>query len=251
MSKRIAIIGDVHGRSDLLKDLYNKLCWQSLDAIRHSGDLVDRGPDSGGVVQFCREKGIQGVLGNHEQSLITYILKDGIPKNPEKRKTLSQLGPEDKQYILDLPLIHVDDSIGLVSVHGGVWPGLPWHAQPTNICRAQMIHPKYPGSTRWFSLTREDIPETQLVADGWRRWYHLYDHEYHVVYGHSVFQSGPYMHRNPGSGYTIGVDTGAVWGGRLSAVIMPDLFVVSTLLDRHFTFNEVIPDTTVIINGLE
>lgn len=245
ITKRIAIMGDVHGCLKELQDLYSKLCHESIDEIRHSGDLVDRGPDSAGVVAFCRENGIQGVRGNHEESILQHIdrvMAGGhLPKNPEKARTLSQLkNPLDIQYLKDLKPMHIDDALGLVSVHGGVWPGLPWERQPSNICRAQLIHPDKPGETLWFLEDRKGIPEAVHLSNGWVRWYKVYDHDYHVTYGHSAWQKGPKLDRNPGAGYTIGLDTGCNWTGELTAVILPDLRFIATSKTRQETkrFND-------------
>ena len=60
--QRIAIFGDCHGCPEELKQLVGALSWLSLDAIFSTGDLVDRGPDSGAVVDFCRLNGIKKVL---------------------------------------------------------------------------------------------------------------------------------------------------------------------------------------------
>lgn len=93
MKKRIAWFGDVHGALDSLLELYSMLCWESLDEIWHLGDLIDRGPDSEGVVSFCREFGIKGIIGNHEGAMLEKFIKNKTPpkKNPDKIRTYHQL----------------------------------------------------------------------------------------------------------------------------------------------------------------
>lgn len=73
MASRIAIIGDIHGCVDELIALHEKLRAENITEIYHLGDLVDRGPDSVGVVRYCRENGFRGVMGNHESSLLNVI----------------------------------------------------------------------------------------------------------------------------------------------------------------------------------
>lgn len=62
------VIGDVHGRFDLLMDLFQKL--PQTENIFFVGDLIDRGPDSKKVVDFIIENKYYAVIGNHEEFLI-------------------------------------------------------------------------------------------------------------------------------------------------------------------------------------
>jgi hypothetical protein len=67
----VVIFGDVHGKADLLRKLIDKVrdkFGQDVD-IYSVGDLIDRGPDSKGVIQICIDEGIKGQMGNHEQWL--------------------------------------------------------------------------------------------------------------------------------------------------------------------------------------
>jgi len=125
---RVAIIGDVHGCLDELATLVSMLEHSSIDSIWHLGDLVDRGPDSGGVVRFCMEKKIEGVLGNHESTILSLYsgVKAGT-KNaaPDKLRTISQLGEAEISYLEKLPLLHVFDDLEAVIVHAGLEPILP------------------------------------------------------------------------------------------------------------------------------
>ncbi|CAN5664855.1 metallophosphoesterase family protein [soil metagenome] len=72
MSDTIAVIGDIHGCFYTLSDLYKKLILQTSE-IYSVGDLVDRGPKSKDVVQFCIDKNIIPVKGNHEDMLLKAI----------------------------------------------------------------------------------------------------------------------------------------------------------------------------------
>ena len=231
--KRIATMGDLHGSISTLTEIYSALEWECLDEIRHTGDIVDRGEDSHAVIQFLKEHNINGVCGNHEESILSHYNRVNFchghtPRNPEKKRTLEQITTEDVEYLKSLPYIHIDDEAETVFVHGGVWPELPWGKQPTNVCRTQLIHSNFAGATRWFNVHHDGTTEEEHVRAGWARWYHKYDHEYHVVFGHTVFKDGPMVYRNEGCGYCIGVDTGANWSGTLTAVIMPDLKFIQT-----------------------
>lgn len=226
-ARKVAVIGDIHGCIDEAIALYKKLEWMTLDEIWGAGDLVDRGPDSGAVVQFFRENNIPSVRGNHEDSIIKaweHTHRAGKPvSNPDKARTVSQLKPEDYEWLKTLPKLHVFDDTKLIIVHGGLWPGLSLYQQPWNVIRAQMIHPKNVGVNRWWGPDaikqgKEAKSEVDNRAEGYERWYRLYDHEYDCVFGHSVFNQ-PLIHQNEGSGKCVGVDTGSCFGGMVTAGI--------------------------------
>jgi hypothetical protein len=70
MIDKMAVFGDVHGRSDMLKGLHKKIKHFHGDIpLKSCGDLVDRGPDSAGVVQYCIDNYIDVVIGNHDDWL--------------------------------------------------------------------------------------------------------------------------------------------------------------------------------------
>lgn len=228
-ARKIAVIGDIHGCIDELVQLYRKLEWLSLDEIWGAGDLVDRGPDSGAVVRFFRERKIPTVKGNHEDSIVNAFgaaQRTGTPPgNPDKARTVSQLKQEDVDWIKALPLLHVFDDTKLIVVHGGMWPRLPIHAQPINVMRAQLIKPWEHGESRWWGSDAvnqkgkaKGKTEADSIAEGWERWYKLYDHEHDCVFGHSVFAQ-PLLHKNPGAGRCVGVDTGSCFGGSVTAAV--------------------------------
>lgn len=67
MKDQVAIFGDCHGESKMLEDLLGFIKSEAPDAEIYScGDLIDRGPDSSGVLDLCVQFGVKGVLGNHE-----------------------------------------------------------------------------------------------------------------------------------------------------------------------------------------
>ena len=241
--KRVAVFGDVHGALDELKELYCMLEHESLDEVRHSGDLIDRGPDSAGVVDFCFMHGIQGVIGNHEGGFIEHHLnKNSPPGSGDKLNTWNQLqtlSNDRLDWLKSLPHLHIDDKVSTVFVHGGVYPGVDWHLQPVQgVCHMALIHPEFPPDrmfckTKWYGIDKKGVSEDEWRAQGWKRWYELYDHEYTVVFGHATFSDGLLLHSSKLGGMCIGVDTGAHWTGQLTAVILPDLKVIHTKRKRN------------------
>jgi len=125
------VIGDIHGRADLLKDLLAQIRnrFGNDVGIFHVGDLVDRGPTSKEVVQLCIDNGILGILGNHEiwvHKLITtgefdtfalhkmvqgqatlqsYGVTAGSDPDQIAEDMLEAMPDSHKEYILGLPVI--------------------------------------------------------------------------------------------------------------------------------------------------
>lgn len=67
MKDTVAIFGDVHGESSLLKELVKRIKAENESMeIYSTGDLIDRGPDSKGVIDICIENNVKAVCGNHE-----------------------------------------------------------------------------------------------------------------------------------------------------------------------------------------
>lgn len=222
MQKRIAAISDIHACYIELEELYNALCWQSLDEIWHIGDVVDRGLDSHKTIQFLVQKNIKGVMGNHCQSIInhweTFCRTGSLPKNPDKSKTIKEINQEDVDYLKTLPNIHVFDDLSLILVHGGLFPNLSLWQQPHNVIRAQMIHPNHFPKSKWFVEDHDGTPEAELRKQGWKAWYELYDFQEDCIYGHTSYYQ-PKIYQPKGYGKTICIDTGSSFGGSLTACI--------------------------------
>ncbi len=68
------IIGDIHGCLNELKEMISMV--PEGTKIISCGDLIDRGPDSRGVVQYCIDNDIQVYLGNHEHTMINLFKSD-------------------------------------------------------------------------------------------------------------------------------------------------------------------------------
>ena len=233
MTERFAVIGDVHGCSEELATLLDLLTKEGVNSIFHVGDLVDRGPDSLGVVRLCRERSLRGVMGNHEWALLRKLdlLRAGKRLDSLLEGTLTQLLATDsasEMYLRELPLLHVDDPAETVLVHGGLWPGLALWQQPLAVLFAQLIHPERPGDIRWWKTDQDGVSEEDNYGRGYRRWWEVADEPYHVIYGHTV-HAEPFVYAR-----TIGIDTGCVFGGALTAVILPEMRFVQVPAKRVY-----------------
>jgi len=119
-------IGDVQGCAEPLARLVDAIDFDPVrDRLWFVGDLVNRGPDSAGVLRFVRRLGdaATSVLGNHDLHLLA-VASGARPPRPDDTLA-SVLAAADRDELLDwlrrLPLVHAAD--GHVLVHAGLLPG--------------------------------------------------------------------------------------------------------------------------------
>lgn len=80
--QRLIIIGDVHGHKGPLQDLLDTLNFTTTnDALVFTGDLINKGPDSAGVVELAMKLGAYSVRGNHEDRVL--LMHHALKKNDE------------------------------------------------------------------------------------------------------------------------------------------------------------------------
>lgn len=204
MKGRVIAIGDVHGCAQEFEDLLNAVAPTRHDRVILLGDLINRGPESARVLELARRHAHRSLLGNHELRLLNYR-RTGDPTHLKKADydTLRQLGPKDWAYLATMPLTHELAEFGAVLVHGGFLPDRPWRGQPARVVtRIQVIGPD--GEPQ----KRARFPEAPHWSERWSG-------APFVVYGHTP---GPEPVRRKGS---LGIDTGCVSGGALTACIFP------------------------------
>lgn len=120
-------IGDVQGCDAELGALLRALRFSAdRDRLWFVGDLVNRGPDSGGVLRRIRALGAAAtvVLGNHDLHLLAVALGGARRRGGDTLDEL--LGATDRDVLLDWllgrPLIHHDPALGLTLLHAGLPP---------------------------------------------------------------------------------------------------------------------------------
>ena len=121
-------IGDIHGSRDQLERLLARLhADYTVDALWFVGDLVNRGPDSAGVIRCIKALGGRAitVMGNHDLALLG-ILQRKDPKAHADASLHALLdasdAPELFEWLRHRPLIHTDAALGWTMVHAGLAP---------------------------------------------------------------------------------------------------------------------------------
>lgn len=231
---RTIVVGDVHGCREELDELLDKVKYQQgKDRVILAGDLVDRGPDSHGVLRLAREKGFEAVMGNHDEKQVRYrkheLKKKDNPKyvnpmkefSPERLEEHLRYTEEDWAYLRALPCwLRVGPK--LVVVHAGVMPDVPMEKQVPNHC----MRLRYIRKSVMKMAQHEHVKKT---PEDCVMWWELWDGPDTVIYGHQVVEG--YLHPNVCSEWHSGmmkdgprlkalaIDGGCCFGGALTAAI--------------------------------
>jgi bis(5'-nucleosyl)-tetraphosphatase (symmetrical) len=233
---RHIFIGDAHGCLDELDELLRTAEVCPTDRVVMIGDMLDRGPDPVGVVRRVRERGFESVLGNHEDRALRWLRAEAarvssgrpnnmIPPYPKRREEWESLSADDVEWLRGLPLKIV---VGRwVAVHAGLGPR-PIYDQDLD----DLLHIRYVNSDKKTvhidHVTMEQPPDTIFWAEAWPG-------PECVIYGHSTFES-PRVDRRPLGSVCVGLDTGCVYGGALSAAVLDGnrLEIVSVKAAREY-----------------
>jgi protein phosphatase len=233
------VIGDVHGCRAELEQLLTELGYQLErdDAWRPAGathpdrravfvgDLVDRGPDTPGVLRLVMGMVAAGtalcVSGNHEAKLLKALRGRNVRLNHGLPESLAQLAAETEQFraeaerFIDSLLSHyVLDDGRLVVAHAGL---------------IERYQGRASGRVREFCLYGETTGETDEYGLPVRYpWAEEYRGRAMVVYGHTPVPRPEWLNN------TLCLDTGCVFGGRLTALNYPERTVVSVPAARVY-----------------
>jgi serine/threonine protein phosphatase 1 len=201
---RTIFIGDVHGCLDELRALVRKLGVTDEDRVICIGDLINKGPDSAGVVRYVYSAGFECVRGNHDQS---YCDAPGRPGNRKVRKGISD---DVHEWFVNLPLYIKEKRF--LAVHAGLPPEGKVCDVPADVLM----------NIRTWSedgcLNRASDPP----------WYALYRGKRKIVYGHWAAQGLMLRKR------TIGLDSGCAYGKQLSAYVLETGEIVQVNAGRAY-----------------
>jgi predicted phosphodiesterase len=215
---RTIFVGDVHGCLDELQAVLRLAGVSSSDWVVLVGDLVAKGPDSQGVLALARERGFRAVLGNHDAKVLSLGRHEkesaNDPERSEHTRVAATLTGDDWSYLEGLPLSLSLPEVAAIAVHGGLVPGVPLAEQPR----------KYLLNLR--SITPTGEPSKRV--DAGVPWASLWPGPEHVVFGHDAMRG---LQRHP---FATGLDTGCVYGGALSALVLPENRIISTPARRPY-----------------
>ncbi|MGW2050876.1 polynucleotide kinase-phosphatase [Streptomyces sp. NPDC001858] len=212
------IIGDIHGCAIELESLLGKLGY--ADGVHPEGrqavfvgDLVDRGPDSPGVLRrvmsMVRSGSALCVPGNHENKYGRHLKGRKVQHTHGLAETIEQMETESdefraevREFIDSLVSHYVLDGGKLVVCHAG----LPekYHGRTSGRVRSHALYGDTTGETDEFGL-----PVRYPWAEDYRG-------RAAVVYGHTPVPEATWLNN------TICLDTGAVFGGKLTALRWPE-----------------------------
>ncbi|WP_130797942.1 polynucleotide kinase-phosphatase [Streptomyces otsuchiensis] len=232
------IVGDVHGCRAELETLLTRLGYAlERDAAGRAtgahhpggrtavfvGDLVDRGPDSPGVLRLVMGMVEAGdalaVSGNHEQKLARHLRGRRVRISHGLAETVAQLAREEDAFtgrvtafVDSLTSHYVLDGGRLVVAHAG----LPekYHGRASGRVRAHALYGDTTGETDEFGL-----PVRYPWAEEYRG-------RAAVVYGHTPVPAPLWINN------TLCLDTGCVFGGALTALRWPERELVDTPAER-------------------
>jgi hypothetical protein len=200
---RTIVIGDVHGCSEELNDLLCKVKPTESDKVVLVGDLIGRGPDPRGVLSIVAKCKAVAVQGNHERRLLEVRAAGAENRKsrlgPGHRRMMASFSESDWRVIEGMPLYHDLPEHGLCVVHAGLDPRVALHQQDPWVL------------THIRSLDEQGNPSHR---DGKESWSVKYQGPTHVVFGHNALR-GLQIHRN-----ATGLDSGCVYGGSLSALVL-------------------------------
>ncbi len=198
MGSRTIVVGDIHGCYDELISLLDKVGFGTDDRLVSVGDLITKGPKSREVLDlFMKEPRFAAVIGNHDLALRRRWNGEKFKLKPSQKPTHKELKADKEHYVSylnSLPFM-IDLDKHLV-VHAGLRPNVALHSQTTeDLTELRSLGPD--------RASRDGTP-----------WYEVYDGEKIVLFGHWPADK---PRRGPKA---IGLDTGCVYGHRLTAYII-------------------------------
>ena len=197
---RTFVVGDIHGCYDELLALVEAVGLGESDRLVAVGDLVTKGEKSREVLElFMSDARFSSVIGNHDRALLEYWkgLRKKKELKPAQRKCAKQLKEGRERFAAYFESLPAYIDLGShVVVHAGLRPGVPLAEQSLDDLTA----------LRTLGPDRESRQGTP--------WYEAYDGELTALFGHWPAAE---PRRGPRA---IGLDTGCVYGHRLTGYVV-------------------------------
>lgn len=214
--KRTIAIGDIHGCLTEFNNLLDKLNYNpNEDRIILVGDLIDRGPDSVGVVRKARLLNLECVMGNHEHKFLKWYKTFGTKVDVYDEKSYyKEFLPQDIDYIFKMPTyIQVGN---FIIVHAGLKPNIPINKQSKD----DLLYLRYTDKNRKF-ISLKKVFSLGKEVTGAHFWTEFWQGPESVIYGHNVNSfDNPLIEKITPEITCYGIDTGCCFGGHLTAFIL-------------------------------
>ena len=260
------VIGDVHGCFDQFIRLVKKIDYDSKkDQIILTGDLVNRGPKSLDVLNYCMaDKNITTVLGNHDLYLL-YLIRINQGKGKLKKIVEAANNKQIFEWLITRPLLiqafNQSTNNKFIITHAGIpeiWSLEKAQDLADEVSQALTNHPSRMLKAMWGDdpkswresltgneryriiinyLTRMrflsnaaclDLKNTSAKASkGSKPWFHYESASYKKMKQYYVFGHWASLNGQTNNPHFIGLDTGCVWKGKLTALRMDDLEKIS------------------------
>jgi len=222
------IVGDIHGCSEELSSLIEELDLSTEDQLVACGDLFHRGPDPAGVMDLLTETGARFILGNHERAILRRLGLAPARALPAERPALRELFPPIEAEDLDgdghmpchMPAARRQELLIFLQRHSGYFLRGSDLERPSTTADGHswcVVHAGFDPSKSVEANTPFELTRTRrLDRRGHPWWFECHDGPELVLYGHSVggLPRAEYAH---GQLVALGLDTGCVYGGALTA----------------------------------
>jgi bis(5'-nucleosyl)-tetraphosphatase (symmetrical) len=210
---KLIIYGDIHGCYGEFISLRNKINIEENDIEVCVGDIITKGKDSIKILRYIQEHKIKSVLGNHEDKIIRYLQHEkSANKNPitldeDEQNIVNNLNSKDIDFLMNLPLFMNFENITIL--HGGLKNSYDLNNLAKHE-KTKILRMRYLDKNQNFIAFGKEEDDSTFWAD-------IYDgNQGFVVYGHQWFDE---VKKSPSA---LGIDTGCVYGNKLSAVIFED-----------------------------
>lgn len=211
---RTIIVGDIHGCIEEFEALLSAVSLRQDDLLLCVGDIIDRGPDSVAVAKFFRDTpNAYCALGNHERRLAR-VVRGTARSAWSQLHTLSKMSEDERadwaEYFETLPA--VIETPHVIVTHARLDPSARlWQQDPYHTCAVG-------GHRVMIERDENDVPT----------WFYSFPSAKPICIGHLAYERVELV---PGALFAL--DTRAVYGCHLSALILPEGKIMQVRAKRN------------------
>jgi hypothetical protein len=202
---KYVIYGDIHGCLEEWKELRKEI---PKGAIEISvGDILDKGPYPVEALRYAKKNKIFTIMGNHEYKHLRKYWGRKVHLDEDQKRVYPQLRKKDFEFIESMPFFLKLNHLTIV--HAGITNRIYLNNPPLNIMTLLLFLREVDENDKFLPINH-NYPNARYWADTYN------GHEGFVVYGHNPFLN-PKINK-----HSIGIDTGCVYGNKLTAVVIED-----------------------------